>query len=125
MENTAVSTINIIFITPSGKEIYCKAYPGQTVLSAAHAYDAHQSESSEDEVMLEGACEGSLACSTCHVILEPEEFGIFPPAEEDEEDMLDLAFGIEPTSRLGCQLILTPQMEGFKFRIPSGSRNHK
>ena len=75
---------------------------------------------------LEGACEGSLACSTCHVILTNEkEFSAFPEATEEEEDMLDLAFGLEEYSRLGCQLIIKPEMEGFSFRIPALSKNMK
>jgi ferredoxin len=73
---------------------------------------------------MEGACEGSLACSTCHVIVEDR--GVFdslPPATDDEEDMLDLAFGLTDTSRLGCQIKLTPELDGFVVKLPSATRN--
>ncbi|CAM9525853.1 unnamed protein product, partial [Hapterophycus canaliculatus] len=62
---------------------------------------------------LEGACEGVCACSTCHIILDGEVFDELPEASEDEEDMLDLAFGLTETSRLGCQVIVTPEMDGI------------
>jgi ferredoxin len=53
---------------------------------------------------LEGTCDKSLSCATCHIILSDEDFARLPPASEDEEDMLDLAYGVERTSRLACQL---------------------
>lgn len=74
-------------------------------------------------VDLEGACEGSLACSTCHVVIEPQWYDLLPEASEEEEDMLDLAFGLTRTSRLGCQLIMTEELDGLAVRLPSGSRN--
>jgi 2Fe-2S ferredoxin len=74
-------------------------------------------------VDIEGACEGSLACSTCHVIVDPEWIGRLPKASEDEEDMLDLAFGLEKTSRLGCQLVIKPELDGLVVRLPASSRN--
>lgn len=58
----------------------------------------------EYDVDLEGACEGSIACSTCHVILSPEHYNMLPEPEDDENDMLDMAFGLTDTSRLGCQV---------------------
>ncbi len=73
---------------------------------------------------LEGACEGAVACTTCHVVLQEGEFEKFPPASEEEQDMLDLAYGLKPTSRLGCQLVLKPGMEDFKFSIPCRNRNN-
>lgn len=72
---------------------------------------------------LEGACEGSLACSTCHVIVEPEWYDLLPDAKEDEEDMLDLAFGLTRTSRLGCQIVMTDELDGLAVRIPAGTNN--
>ena len=53
---------------------------------------------------LEGTCDKSISCSTCHIILSPEDFVRMPPASEEEEDLLDLAHGVERTSRLACQL---------------------
>jgi 2Fe-2S ferredoxin len=72
---------------------------------------------------LEGACEGSLACSTCHVIIDAEWYDLLKEASEDEEDMLDLAFGLTRTSRLGCQIIITEELDGLTVSLPAGSRN--
>lgn len=66
---------------------------------------------------LEGTCGGQLACATCHVILEGAYFDKLEPASDEEEDMLDLAVGVEATSRLGCQVTLGPAMEGLTFRV--------
>lgn len=72
---------------------------------------------------LEGTCEGQMACSTCHVIVAPEDFGRLPPASEEEEDMLDLALGAVRTSRLACQILLTDALDGLTVRIPSAHRD--
>lgn len=72
---------------------------------------------------LEGTCEGQMACSTCHVIVAREWFGKLPEASEDEEDMLDLAADVQPTSRLSCQIHLTPDLDGLEVGIPSESRD--
>ena len=86
---------------------------GLSVLEIAH----------RNEVDIEGACEGSLACSTCHVIVDPDWHERLPEASEDEEDMLDLAFDLQRTSRLGCQLIITEEMDGLTVRLPGDTRN--
>ena len=91
-----------------GEEVPVAVEHGKTLLEAAHA----------NEVDLEGACDGSLACSTCHLILEQELYDQLPPPEEEELDMLDLAFGLTDTSRLGCQLKVGPEFEGAKFTLP-------
>lgn len=72
---------------------------------------------------LEGACEGVMACSTCHVIVEAKDFARLPPASEEEEDLLDLAAHATRTSRLACQIMLTERMESLDVRIPPGARN--
>jgi len=72
---------------------------------------------------LEGACEGVMACSTCHVIVEAKDFENLPAATEEEEDLLDLAAHATRTSRLACQIILTPDMETLTVRIPASARN--
>ncbi|CAN0359163.1 unnamed protein product [Laminaria digitata] len=72
---------------------------------------------------LEGACEGVCACSTCHVTMAGEVFDSLPEPSEDEEDMLDLAFGLTETSRLGCQVIVTPEMDGIVVKLPAATRN--
>ena len=72
---------------------------------------------------LEGTCEGQMACSTCHVIVAREWFVKLPRASEDEEDLLDLAAGVRPTSRLSCQIELTAELEGIEVRIPGDSHD--
>jgi len=72
---------------------------------------------------MEGACEGNLACSTCHVIVDPDWDGKIPAPVEDEEDMLDLVFGLKRTSRLCCQIIMTSDLDGLTLRLPGESRN--
>jgi len=72
---------------------------------------------------LEGACEGVMACSTCHVIVEAEDFDKLPPASEEEEDLLDLAAHATRTSRLACQILLTEEMKSLSVRVPPEARN--
>jgi ferredoxin len=72
---------------------------------------------------LEGACEGVMACSTCHVIVDPADFATLPPASEEEEDLLDLAAHATRTSRLACQIILTEDLQSLSVRIPPEARN--
>lgn len=72
---------------------------------------------------LEGACEGVMACSTCHVIVDEEDFEKLPPASEEEEDLLDLAAHATRTSRLACQIILTSDFASLTVRIPPAARN--
>jgi ferredoxin len=73
---------------------------------------------------MEGACGGSCACSTCHVIVEdPAVYGRLPEPSDDENDMLDLAFGLTETSRLGCQVEMRPEWDGLVVRLPSMTRN--
>ncbi|KAF8062489.1 ferredoxin [Lyophyllum atratum] len=86
---------------------------GDDLLSLAHEYD----------IDLEGACEGSVACSTCHVILTPEYYDRLPEPEDEENDMLDMAFGLTDTSRLGCQVVLKPELDGMTAALPSATRN--
>jgi len=104
--------VNLIFLNGK-KETHVEAEIGKNILEIAH----------ENEVELEGACEASLACSTCHIILEQNVYDILPSAKEEEDDLLDLAFGISHTSRLGCQVIITEEFEGTKITIPSATRN--
>lgn len=86
---------------------------GKTLLQVAHQYD----------IELEGACEGVCACSTCHVILEDGIFNKLPDPSEEEEDMLDQAFGLTPTSRLGCQVKVEKHHDGMLVKIPHATRN--
>ena len=72
---------------------------------------------------LEGACEGQMACSTCHVIVDPADFKDLPPASEEEDDLLDLAWGVTRTSRLACQIELTADLERLTVKLPGGFHN--
>ena len=106
--------VKIHFRLPNGELKTVEAQEGLSVLEVAH----------QNHIPLEGACEGSLACSTCHVILEDEAvYNSLPSAKEDEEDMLDLAFGLTKTSRLGCQILVAKSLEGTVFIIPQENRN--
>jgi ferredoxin len=93
------------------KEVEAK--PGQRLLDVAWA--ARQP--------LEGACEGVMACSTCHVIVDAEDFSRLPPASEEEEDLLDLAAHATRTSRLACQVLLTAEMKCLTVKVPPEARN--
>ncbi len=72
---------------------------------------------------LEGACEGQMACSTCHVIVDPSDFERLPPAGEEEDDLLDLAWGVVRTSRLACQITLSEEMDTLTVKMPGGFHN--
>lgn len=72
---------------------------------------------------LEGTCEGQMACSTCHVIVDAAHFDRLPPASEEEEDMLDLALAATRTSRLACQIVVVPELDGLIVRIPPEHRD--
>ena len=72
---------------------------------------------------LEGACEGAMACSTCHVIVDKEDFERLPPASEEEEDLLDLAAHATRTSRLACQILMTEELEQLTVKVPPSARN--
>lgn len=98
----------MVFIETDGTRREVDAPLGLSILEVARRHD----------IDLEGACEGSLACSTCHVVVAPEWYDLLPDAQEDEEDMLDLAFGLTKTSRLGCQIRITPELDGLTVRLP-------
>lgn len=93
------------------KEVQAEA--GQRLLDVA--WNAHQP--------LEGACEGVMACSTCHVIVDRDDFGKLPPASEEEEDLLDIAAHVTRTSRLACQILITPELDSLSVRVPPSARN--
>jgi ferredoxin, 2Fe-2S len=103
----------IVFISQDDVRKEIDAPLGLSVLELAH----------QNNIDLEGACEGSLACSTCHVVIDKDWFDVLPEASEEEEDMLDLAFGLTSTSRLGCQIIMTEELDGLTIRLPAATRN--
>ena len=101
------------FINRDGSRSTVDAPLGKSIMEIALLHD----------IDIEGACEGSLACSTCHVIFDSADYAALDPASEDEEDMLDLAFGLTPTSRLGCQIIMTERLDGVAVALPKETRN--
>lgn len=101
------------FVYHDGSEKTVDAPNGVSVLEIAH----------KNKIPLEGACEGSLACSTCHVVVEKAFYDKLKEASEDEEDMLDLAFGLTHTSRLGCQIIMSDELDGLRVALPAATRN--
>ncbi len=109
----SIKTIRIHFIGQDEKKASFDAPVGLSLLEVAHKH----------AVEIEGACGGALACSTCHVIVEDNFFDKIPEASTEEEDMLDLAFGLTRTSRLSCQIILTQDLDGLTVRLPNATRN--
>jgi len=105
--------LKMTFVEPNGTRREVDAPEGLSVLEIAH----------RNKIALEGACEGSLACSTCHVIVAPEWFDKVAAASDDEEDMLDLAFGLTQTSRLGCQIVMRKDLDGLVVTLPAATRN--
>ena len=103
----------IVFISPDGDRKEIEAPVGLSILEVAH----------ENDIDLEGACEGSIACSTCHVVVSEEWYKKLSEPTEDEEDMLDLAFGLTHTSRLGCQIIMSNELDGIEVKLPEATRN--
>ena len=96
------------FLHSDGSRLEVDAALGLSILEVARQHD----------INIEGACEGSLACATCHVIVEPDQFDLLPEISEDEEDMLDLAFDLTRTSRLGCQIRITEALDGLTVTLP-------
>jgi len=105
--------VKVCFITRDGDKVEAEGNEGYSLLECGQAAG----------MPLEGTCEGQMACSTCHVIVAKEWFDKLPEASEEEEDMLDLAAAVERTSRLSCQIVLTPELDGLTVRIPSESRD--
>jgi 2Fe-2S ferredoxin len=105
--------ISVHFIQEDGHTVTVQGAEGLSLLELTRQHG----------IDLEGACEGSLACSTCHVIVDPEWFDRLETASEDEEDMLDLAFNLKPTSRLGCQIYLSKELDGLRVTIPQQTRH--
>ena len=102
------------FLNPEGgldREV--EAPPGTNLLDLAQA----------NGQPLEGSCEGSMACSTCHVIVAKGDFERLPRASEEEDDLLDLAAHVTRTSRLACQITLTEDLDELTFRIPGAAYN--
>ena len=105
--------LKVTFIDPKGESVACEAEAGDNLLRVGQAAG----------LPLEGTCEGQMACSTCHVIVAAEWFDKLTEATEEEEDMLDFASGARRTSRLSCQIDLTPELDGLTVTVPSESND--
>lgn len=98
----------ITFIEKAGNEKTVDAPDGLSLMEVAHKFS----------IDIEGACGGCLSCATCHVIVHPEWFKKLKPREEAEDDMLDLAFNVAKTSRLCCQILASPELDGLVVALP-------
>jgi len=104
----------VTFISSDGlSRLEVDAPVGKSLLEIAHA----------NQIDIEGACEGSMACSTCHVIVDAKDIDRLREPSDDELDMLDLAYGLTETSRLGCQIVMTEALDGLTVRLPKEVRN--
>jgi ferredoxin len=108
-------TIKVTFVAGdgSGDKETVMANEGDSLLDIAH----------DNDIEIEGACGGEMACSTCHVILEKRIYDMLPKPKDEEEDMLDLALGLTDTSRLGCQVCVNKAMDGMVVKLPSEVAN--
>ena len=105
--------MKVTFLTSEGERVDAQGEPGDSLLRVAQAAG----------MPLEGTCEGQMACSTCHVVVDMDWFDRLPEASEEEEDMLDLAAGVRRTSRLSCQVVLAEELDGLTVAIPAESHD--
>lgn len=98
----------IIFECADGARHEIEAQNGLSIMEVARMHD----------LGIEGTCEGSMACATCHVVVDPAHAHLLDQPALEEEDMLDLAVGLQATSRLGCQIVLSDELDGLTVRIP-------
>ncbi|XP_049883536.1 adrenodoxin [Pectinophora gossypiella] len=103
--------VKVTFVRNDGERIETEGKVGDTLLDVVVNNDLN--------IEGFGACEGTLTCSTCHVILQEDVYNNLPNAQcEEERDMLDLAYGVTNTSRLGCQVTLTASLDGIEVKLP-------
>ena len=106
-------SVTVHFISPKGERVTANSEAGDNLLRVGQVAG----------LPLEGTCEGQMACSTCHVVVAADWFDALPEASELEEDMLDFAAGVCRTSRLACQIDLTPELNGLEVRVPGDARD--
>ena len=111
---THFDDVRLVFDLPGGEELEVHAKVGDNLLEIAQDNDIDD---------IEGACEGTCCCSTCHVVLEKDVYDELGEVYEEEMDMLDLAVGLKDTSRLGCQVKVTKAMDGARITIPDEYNN--
>jgi len=110
--------VTVTFVALDGTKMPAKAKEGDNLLDIIV----------DNEIDIDGfgACEGTLACSTCHLIFKQEDFDRLPDEATDEElDMLDLAYGLTDTSRLGCQVCMTKELDGLEVNVPEGINDQR
>lgn len=105
--------VNVIFVNKSGVKKHIRGKVGDNLMYLAHRHD----------IEMEGACEASLACTTCHCYVQGDFLSKLTPPEEKEDDLLDLAPFLKENSRLGCQIILTKELNGIEVHLPKATRN--
>ncbi|XP_055912613.1 adrenodoxin-like protein 1, mitochondrial [Eupeodes corollae] len=105
--------VNITYVDKDGKRTPVRGKIGDNIMYLAHRYG----------VEMEGACEASLACTTCHVYVDYDYLDKLPEAEEKEDDLLDMAPFLKENSRLGCQILLTKELDGMEVTLPKATRN--
>lgn len=98
----------VTFRLPDGSVRSYEVAAGLTLLDVARIHDLE----------IEGACGGSMACATCHVVVDPGFAARLPPPSAEEEDMLDLAAEVQANSRLGCQVRMTAELDGLVVDVP-------
>lgn len=96
------------FIEKDGKPLEVEAPNGLSVMEISHKHG----------IDIEGACGGCLACATCHVVVHPDWYGKLAEKKDEEDDMLDLAFDLKKTSRLGCQILMNDKLDGLVVALP-------
>lgn len=99
---------SVTFLLPGGRRLTCDVAEGLTLLDVARLHD----------IAIEGACGGSMACATCHVVVDEAFWDLLPEPSPEEEDMLDLAPELKPTSRLGCQIRMSRALDGLVVHVP-------
>ena len=99
----------ITFIQPDGREQIIEGQSGATVMETAKKNDVEG---------IEAECGGACACATCHVYVDEAWRERVGGPSEMEEDMLDFAFDVRPTSRLSCQIKVTEALDGLVVRVP-------
>lgn len=110
--------VKVTFIRQDGQRLEATGKEGENLLDIVVDNDV--------DIDGFGACEGTLACSTCHLIFKQEDFDKIPDEATDEElDMLDLAYGLTDTSRLGCQVCMTKELDGLEVQVPEGVNDQR
>lgn len=105
--------LHVTFILKDGTQKTFDVSEGDSLLDIAQGHNLD----------MEGACGGSCACSTCHVIVDPDYYDALEEPDDDENDMLDLAYGLTETSRLGCQIKMSKEIDGLRVALPAMTRN--